>query len=221
MSIESIQNSVASANKSDSAMSSISNDLDTFLILLTTQLQNQDPLSPLESAEFTNQLVAFANVEQSITQSGHLEDLIALQKSNEVTGAVSYIGRTIEMESDQFFMQEGAGTKFSYVLPEDAQATVLTISNSDGEIVYRGDASTSKGEHIYAWDGKMEDGSDYPSGAYAVNVSGVNAESQPILNINYYTTGKVTGVEYGNDKTTLIMSGVPIDIGKVTAVVED
>lgn len=221
MSISSIQDSQITASQSDAAKTSLSDDLDTFLILLTAQLQNQDPLSPLETAEFTNQLVAFADVEQSIAQSGYLEDLITLQKSNEVTNAVSYIGKTVEVESDEFYMKEGDGATFSYVLPEAAKASTLTITNSDGDVVYIGEASTTAGEHVYNWDGKKEDGTSFPTDAYAINVAAVNPDSQPIEGIAYFTTGKITGIEYGDTKTTLIMGSIGIDIGRITAVVED
>ena len=220
MSIESIQTNAIASSQADKAKNKIASDLSTFLTLLTTQLKNQDPLSPLKSAEFTNQLVSFANVEQSIAQSKHLEKLVGLQKNNEVTGAVNYIGKTVEMENDKFYLKDGADVKFSYILPKDAKTSTLSISNSDGEIVYTGKASSVKGEHIYTWDGKKADGGSFEDGVYNIKISAIDNDENTLSDIKYYTTGKITGVEYGDAKTTLMMGQVPIDIGNVTAVVE-
>ncbi len=220
MSIESIQNNAITSSKADKAKSKIASDLGTFLKLLTTQLKNQDPLSPLKSAEFTNQLVSFANVEQSIAQSKHLEKLVGLQKNNEVTGAVSYIGKTVEIENDKFYLKGGEKVKFSYILPTNSKRSILTISNEKGEVVYTGKASSIKGEHVYTWDGKKAGGGSFKDGVYTIKISGIDANNKTLSNIKYHTTGKVTGVEYGENKITLMMGRIPVDIGKVTAVVE-
>jgi len=73
---------------SSSAFSSLTTNFDTFLTLLTTQLRNQDPLDPLDTEQFTQQLVQFAGVEQSIQTNSNLETLIALQSSTYRAGAL-------------------------------------------------------------------------------------------------------------------------------------
>ena len=82
----------ADGSKSDLALVDLANNLDNFLTILTTQLQYQDPLSPMETSEFTNQLVMFTGVEQQVQQNQNLEKLIALQSNNLAISAVTYIG---------------------------------------------------------------------------------------------------------------------------------
>ena len=75
----------------------MSSNFDTFLTLLTTQLQNQDPLSPMDSNQFTQQLVQFSQVEQQINSNKNLESLISLTKNQTSVDAVSYLGKTLTL----------------------------------------------------------------------------------------------------------------------------
>src|SRR3546814_5759772 len=94
--------------KSASSISKLSSDLDNFLTILVTQLQFQDPLSPLDTHEFTNQLVLFSGVEQQIQQNQNLEQLITLQKNAVALGAVDYIGKNVEATGKTTMLQDGA-----------------------------------------------------------------------------------------------------------------
>ena len=100
--------------------------LTDFLTLLTTQLQYQDPLSPLETAEFTNQLVGFAGVEQQLAQTEQLKSMTATFKlHNRVPSAISHIGLNVEHEGDEFSL-EGAKTQtLAISLPKDTGRATL------------------------------------------------------------------------------------------------
>ncbi|MCC7047960.1 MAG: hypothetical protein IT562_14710, partial [Alphaproteobacteria bacterium] len=84
----------ATATGTTKSMSKLAENFDQFLTLLTTQLKNQDPLSPMDSAQFTQQLVSFAGVEQQINTNKNLETLLSLQKSNQMVGALDLMGKT-------------------------------------------------------------------------------------------------------------------------------
>src|SRR3546814_17535249 len=102
-------NSTNSApSKSDSSFSKLTGDLNNFLTLLTTQLQFQDPMSPLDTHEFTNQLVLFSGVEQQIKQNQNLEQLITLQKNGVELGAVDYIDKELDAPGRTPMLTEGA-----------------------------------------------------------------------------------------------------------------
>ncbi len=122
------------SGKQQAAESGLAENFNNFLTILTTQLQNQDPLSPMDTHEFTNQLVMFADVEQSVRQSGQLEDLIGATKSNEAIGAVSYIGQTVRADHNEVNLENGEAT-FGYTLPEPAESAALQIYNEAGEMV--------------------------------------------------------------------------------------
>src|SRR3546814_2645852 len=107
-------NSTNSApSKSDSSFSKLTGDLNNFLTLLTTQLQFQDPMSPLDTHEFTNQLVLFSGVEQQIQQNQNLEQLITLQKNGVALGAVDYIGKEIRSEEHTSELQSLMRTSYA------------------------------------------------------------------------------------------------------------
>ncbi|MGB1540522.1 MAG: flagellar hook assembly protein FlgD, partial [Rickettsiales bacterium] len=92
---------VVDANsKANQARSKLSGDFDTFLLLLTTQLQNQDPIEPLDTNEFTAQLVQFANVEQAIDTNSNLETMISMQQGTQINNAVNYIGNFVEAKGN-------------------------------------------------------------------------------------------------------------------------
>src|SRR5260370_34022512 len=107
----------ATGNSTD-ALNKLSSDFNNFLTLLTTQLKNQDPLSPMDSTQFTQQLVAFTGVEQQINTNSKLDQLIGLDKTGQLTAAANYIGDQIEATSDQVYLPaDGTGTAGGYTLP--------------------------------------------------------------------------------------------------------
>lgn len=219
MSIESITQAANSSGKSGSALSSLSSDLDNFLKILTTQLNNQDPLSPMESNEFTNQLVAFANVEQNIAQSGYLEDLIALQKVSETSNAVSYMGKTVKVDHNEFTHDGAEEHELEYTLPEEAKTAAIFVMNKDGNIVYSSPVETDKGTHTFNWTAKDAQGASMAAGDYHFEVRAVDTDAAEIEGLKYGYTGTVDAVEYGAGSTTLKLGNISVDLGKVTAIV--
>ena len=105
MAISSLTNVGLSTNDTNAASNSSANQLsanfDTFLTLLTTQLKNQDPTSPMESDKFTDQLSQFAQVEQGIQSNKNLENLLAMQSQQRQLSALSYVGAEIEAVGDK------------------------------------------------------------------------------------------------------------------------
>ena len=131
----------------------LAKDLDSFLTLLTSQLKNQDPLSPMDSTEFTNQLVQFAQVEQSINSNESLTSLISLSQQSIVTNAVNYIGKTVEANTNKVPLQ-GGQAKMAYNVSADAQSVGIVIRNEAGSIVYSAAGEKTAGMHALDWDGK-------------------------------------------------------------------
>ena len=108
MAITSATDAAAAANsKALQSSRSLADSFDNFLTLLTAQLTNQDPLSPMDTNQFTQQLVAFTEVEQSVNTNANLEDLIALIQQNELAGAVGYIGKYIQSPCDKAPLEDG------------------------------------------------------------------------------------------------------------------
>lgn len=217
------QTSAASATANDAAKSSASRsklaqNFDTFLVMLTTQLKHQDPLSPMDSTQFTNQLVQFANVEQQINANSNLESLIALQKVNQGSMAISYLGHTIEAATKQLPLQDGKAN-FSYTLPEDARSIAVVIKDAKGAVIANlSKPDGSKGRHEMSWDGRDANGTQMKDGGtYYVEVIATSGEDKPI-EASTTVYGKVTDVASDANDTLVNMSGVVTTLSNVLTI---
>lgn len=110
----------SSGSGSGGLSASIGADYNNFLTLLTTQLKHQDPLSPMDTTQFVQQLVQFSQVEQSITTNKKLDSLISLSGNNQAVGALGYIGKTIESNGDTGTLADGSA-RFTYTLGTEAK----------------------------------------------------------------------------------------------------
>ncbi|HEX6978357.1 MAG TPA: FlgD immunoglobulin-like domain containing protein [Alphaproteobacteria bacterium] len=182
-----------SSSATASAISNFSQNFDSFLLLLTTQLKNQDPLSPVSSTEFTTQLVQFAGVEQNIRQTQQLEQLVAMQQAWQASSAVNFIGRTVEVTGASIVLKDAKGA-FSYTLDEPATEVTITIKNASGEVVRTLEGETAKGTHDIEWDGTSDDGYTLPDGIYSFTVSAKNTAGKAIEAKTTFT-GVVSAVE--------------------------
>ena len=190
---------------------------DSFLKILAAEMKNQDPLSPMDTHEFTNQLVMFEGVGQLVRQSGQLESLVGLGQQNEATAAVGYIGKSIKADYNEVNFT-GEPVKLTYDLPEDAVEATLEVYNQDGDLVaIMGDVPKEAGAHTVTWDGKDSKGNPLPEGAYDFQVNARNADKKAI-NASYTTRGTVTGVKSNGGRTTLLIGDAQIPLSRVLRV---
>lgn len=203
----------------NTAAGQLAETFDTFILLLTTQLQNQDPLDPMDSSQFTSQLAQFAGVEQSINTNKKLDQLIALQTSNLLNGAVSFVGRTVEVISDQLALKDETAT-ISYGIDTKAAKTSISIVTEDGQTVRVINGETDEGRHELVWDGRDALGNPMPDGIYNFNVIAVDGENQTIDTISAFT-GRVTGVEILDNLVTLNLGELGVPFSSIFAVRED
>src|SRR5881394_1741167 len=162
---------------SSTATAGIADNFQTFLTLLTTQLQHQNPLDPLDTNQFTAQLVQFAGVEQQLKSNDQLKSLIDIEKSAQATQALIYVGNTVAVDGSttQF---DGSAT-WNLKAPKGTNATV-TITNSTGQTVYSGKFTLTDGNSSFVWDGKGNDGTQYPAGDYKLTATGTDSSGQNV-----------------------------------------
>ena len=198
----------ATATQANSAaMSQLSGNMNTFLTLLTTQLKNQDPLSPLDTNQFTQQLVQLSQVEQAINTNTNLGTLISLQSTNAMTSALPLVGKTVQFSGSQTVLTNGQA-EFGYSLPAAASNTTLSISNSSGQVVYQGTGQTAAGNYTFNWNGQGSDGSTEPSGVYTMTVTAQGLAGSTV-------TPTVTA--FGTVGSVLTSSGTPsFTVGSLT-----
>ena len=192
-------------------------DFDSFLKLLTSQLKFQDPLSPMDTHQFTAQLVQFTSVEQQIKQNRNLESLLAMQQTIQLASASNYIGKTVEANGRSVVLSDGSAS-FSYTLPNDAKTVSIAIRNEDGTVVRTLRGNTGAGAQTIAWDGRGDTGNRLADGTYAYTVNATNANGQPIL-AQTGLTGRVDGFDITTRNDIILRAGtLRIPIGDVATV---
>ena len=204
--------------RSAKAGASLAADLDSFLLLLTTQLKNQDPLSPLEPTEFTGQLVAFAGVEQQIATNDNMEKLLSLQSASLAASIIGFVGTDVEAEVNQVPLQDGEAT-FNYTLSGNAKNVVISITDDKGKIMLTKAGERTSGDHEFVWNGKDVNGQSVPDGPYRVSVSPIGFEAAPVTAL-VTVRGHVTGVTMNGGNATLDVGGVSIPLDKVLSIQE-
>jgi flagellar basal-body rod modification protein FlgD len=185
------------------ATTGIADNFQTFLTLLTTQLQNQNPLDPLDTNQFTAQLVQFAGVEQQLKSNDQLKSLIEIEKSAQATAALAYVGSTVAID--------GSTAKFdgsaTWNLKADKATTAtVTITSATGQTAYSGTYNLNQGNASFVWDGKGNDGSQWPAGSYKLTATGKDASGHDVA-IATETQGVVDSVDLTATPALLSIGG--------------
>jgi flagellar basal-body rod modification protein FlgD len=198
------------------AMKTLSGNFSTFLTLLTTQLKNQDPTSPMDSNAFTQQLVMYSQVEQQIQSNTNLKTLISQGQSSAAAATTGYLGKKVSVTNGMASLSDGAA-KWTYTLPAAASAATLTITNSSGRVVFTGPAETTAGTHELAWDGKDINGNQLPDGAYKLTVAGTNAAGGNMTG-SVASAGTVGQIDLTGATPQLIVGNMQLGLGDIAAV---
>lgn len=172
----------------------LAEDFDQFLQLLTTQLQNQDPLSPMDSTDFTNQIVQFSQVEQAINSNQKLDSLLALQVGNAATSALGYVGLDVSYISAELPFNGADPIDIRYSLDGTAFQSRINIFDEARNLVFTQDAATTDGVHDFRWDGRDQVGQLLPEGTYVITVDAFDAEDTQIAT-ETVVRGRVSGIE--------------------------
>lgn len=210
-------NTGTSSNGGTNALSSFSNNFDNFLTLLTKQLQYQDPMSPLDTNQFTQQLVEFTSVEQQIETNQKLDSLLGVQSDNQAMAALSFLNNVIEAQSDQVMLQDGSA-QMSYDLSSDAETATLVIKDADGQTVRTIPLSDTKtGTHDLTWDGKDQNGNQLDDGVYDISVQAVDDKNVQLA-VTTGTRGKVDAVQRIDGEFHLSIGDLDVPLSKVGSV---
>ncbi len=196
----------------------LAENFDNFLMLLVTQLENQDPLEPMDTNEFTSQIVQFASVEQEIASNTNLERLIALQRSNQAAAAVNYLGKRVEAEGNTTVLTDGYA-EWNYGLPENADTVELMVVDELGNQIYHTEGANDLGAHRFVWNGLDDSGNPVPDGLYTLSINATDAEGQAIAP-TMTVVGQVDGVETTGDTVVLFVGPIGIPIGDVISILD-
>ncbi len=219
--VDSITNTTANAtNRIGAGSTMLASNFETFLTLLTSQLKNQDPLSPVDSNQFTAQLTQMAGVEQQLLTNDLLKGLLAAQGGGGLASAATYIGKEATAAWSATKFTDGGAT-WSYELASNAASATLQVLDGSGKVVWSGDApDRTTGVHDFTWDGKATSGNDGQDGqVYSLRVVAKDAAGGAISS-QVLTRGRITGVEMYNGEPYLTVGNSILPLSTVIALEE-
>ena len=194
------------AQTGQAALTALSGNFSNFLGMLMTQLQNQDPTSPLDTNQFTQELVQFSGVEQQINTNASLTQLIQLTQSGQVMQGTSMTGKQVTVTASQVPLQGGKGI-VGFTAPV-AEPAAIVIAGANGQVIRSVSLNATAGQNTWNWDGTDNSGATVPDGAYNVSVIGANADGSTTP-LSFTVTGTATGVQNTS-------SGLQLDLGALT-----
>ena len=211
-------------NISSQAITSSSSDqqgliqnYETFLTLLTTQLQNQDPMNPTDSNQFTEQLVQFSGVEQQIKSNEQLENLATMMTSSNALGVLNFVGTTVTVDGSQAQLTSFGSVNYGFTSPQEGTADI-TIRNASGNIVFnQTGVSLTEGDNTFRWDGRDSAGNRMGNGSYSIQITAQDADGTG-MTVNTDTTGVVENVDLSSSEPMLIINDQRVPTSQIRSV---
>lgn len=205
--IASNSTSNAAVTTTSEAKSTLIGNYDTFLKILTAQLQNQDPTAPMDASEFTQQLVQYSAVEQQLSTNDKLDSVLAALNSNGITPLLSYVGQYTESTASGKLVVQGGSAKLAYTLPSEASNVVISVQDTKGNVVAKISGTTTSGMNRVAWDGTLDSGETAADGTYKFVLSAKNASGEALEVSDVRIIGLVTGIETQADGSVVLKVG--------------
>jgi flagellar basal-body rod modification protein FlgD len=193
----------------------IAGNFNTFLSLLTTQLQNQNPLDPLDTNQFTQQLVQFASVEQQINMNTQLQTLVSLQQTAQNSQALGFVGKTVTVKGSTAPLTNGQA-QWTFNPPSPATAT-FTISDATGQTVFSRTGTVQPGAQPFNWNGLDSSGHQWADGNYTLTITATGANGQSVA-IPSTVTGEVNSVDLTQNPPLLSIGGQTYTLNQILSV---
>lgn len=205
----------SAGQKSTTDRASIAQNFDQFLMLLTAQLKNQNPMDPLDTNQFTDQLVSFASVEQQIKSNESLNALMTSMNANNAMGALSFVGKSVTASGTTTTLKNGSAI---WKIDSDRAGTAtVKVRDTNGAVIKTYSISITGGQQEFKWDGKISDGTNAPDGKYSIAIEGIDADKKP-LKLSTAIEGVVDSVDLTTAPPTLNLGLVSISLDAVKSV---
>ena len=204
--------------QSGASRTTLSDNFDTFLVLLTAQLQNQDPLAPMDSTQFTQQLVQYSQVEQQIRTNEQLESMVGQYEAMSATLPLSYIGRFAVIDSNATYMaNEQAAWTYSF---EDTPSQVtINVLDAKGKTVFTTTGTAAPGTHNFVWDGTNTEGEAMPDGIYRLQIKATDVTNENIAS-DVNAIELVSGVDLSGTPPKIVSRSGNHDLSDVLGILD-
>jgi len=206
---------LASNGTGGSDQQMIAGNFQLFLQLLTTQLKNQDPTSPLDTNQFTQQLVQFASVEQQLKTNTDLDALVQLNKSQQATSALNFVGAKVVADGASTEYKDGVAV-WNVTSPSVATANI-SIIDANGNTVWTDKQTLQQGIQSYAWNGRTSTGQLAPEGSYTIKIDAQDSTGAQVVTSTDFS-GTVSGVELTGDEPLLLVGSTYLKIGQIKGI---
>jgi flagellar basal-body rod modification protein FlgD len=208
----------AATDSTSAGRTRLAENFDMFLTLLTTQMKNQDPTSPMDSNQFMAQLVQMTGVEQQLATNDLLKQLVS-NTTTSLANVVDLIGKNVRAATDETGLVNGEA-KWGYSLPANADDVKIEVLDSNG-LVVRSVAPTGDdikaGEHTFTWDGKNDAGAAQPAGTYKLRITAKDSAGETVTS-SIYVQGVVTGVEQRDGQGLVTINGGKAPMSSITSI---
>ncbi len=211
-----VTSTTSSTSTTSTDNQTLAGNFQTFLTLLTTQLKNQNPLDPLDTNQFTQQLVEFAQVEQQLKSNDQLTTLVSLQQTAQATQALNFVGSTAVVDGSTATLTSGSAS-WNLNAPKPVNAHII-ITSSTGQTVFSGDYTLNAGNQTFPWNGRGNDGTQWPDGNYKISVTATDASGQTAA-VGTQIEGTVDSVDLSKTPPTLSIGGSDYTISQIKQVI--
>jgi flagellar basal-body rod modification protein FlgD len=210
-------NGTSAAATSALATQQIAGNFQSFLMLLTTQLQNQNPLSPLDTNQFTQQLVEFAGVQQQLNTNDSLATLVSLQQTAQSTQALGFVGKTAVVSGNTAALTNSSAT-WELNIPSASNVSI-SIANSSGQTVFTGTYAASAGNNQpFTWNGQGNDGTQWPDGNYTMTATAKDSANNTVA-VSTEVQGVVSSVDLTQSPPLLTIGSQTFTVNQIKSIV--
>src|ERR1700733_11972644 len=200
------------------ASQQIAGNFQSFLTLLTTQLQNQNPLDPLDTNQFTQQLVEFAGVQQQLNTNDSLATLVSLQQATQSTQALGFVGKTAVVNGSTAALSDSSAT-WQLSVPSNSNVDI-TIASSTGQTVFTGSYSVAAGDNQpFTWNGQGNDGTQWPDGSYTMTATATDSANNSVA-VTTQVQGVVTSGDLTQTPPLLTIGGKTYTVSQIQSIVD-
>ncbi len=211
--ISSTTSTSATSGTTKTSSQELAGNFTQFLTLLTTQLKNQNPLDPMDTNAFTQQLVQYAGVEQQLKSNDRLDSILTNAKSSSAAASTGFIGQTVTADGKTASLKDSSAT-WTLTPARAAKQATITISDAKGNVVASQTKALTAGAQSFTWDGRSSSGFSATNGTYAIKVDAVDATGAKVA-VDTAVSGKVEGVDLSGTEPVLLIGNSRVPVSSV------